>query len=365
MYVACTACKTVYPLTAAQLRAAGGKVRCGRCNTVFDAATGLSDTPEEARAFAEAMLRQVEQEVDDLVGRALGEVQHDGASANVTEDTEPDRPTEAPATGSAALATDTCRDGIDEDTHAWPAGAEFTPPPQEESIEIEQITLGGAETTTVEPPRATTPAPEAQPKPETGTGPEPKPGQDKADGKTDETQDLAAEAEEAAAMLLDHTLPESRTSWGWVLAALVLTALLLGQYAVFERNSLLQRVPALRPALEAVCQRLGCQLPMRREPARLEVLEREIRNHPNIPGALLISAIFVNTADFVQSYPVFEVRFSDVSGHTVALRRFTPAEYLPRGSDPARGMRPGQRVRVLLEVLDPGEKAVSFQFDFL
>jgi hypothetical protein len=62
---------------------------------------------------------------------------------------------------------------------------------------------------------------------------------------------------------------------------------------------------------------------------------------------------------------VFAVSFSDVSGTAVAARRFRPDEYLSDTRNTAGGMQPGERAQLMLEVVDPGERAVSFQFDFL
>jgi predicted Zn finger-like uncharacterized protein len=43
MLTRCPACDTAFRITPAQLRARAGKVRCGRCNTVFDALASLQD----------------------------------------------------------------------------------------------------------------------------------------------------------------------------------------------------------------------------------------------------------------------------------------------------------------------------------
>jgi hypothetical protein len=47
------------------------------------------------------------------------------------------------------------------------------------------------------------------------------------------------------------------------------------------------------------------------------------------------------------------------------MRRFRPAEYLKAKTDIDAGIRSEQRVSVELEVLDPGESAASYQFEFL
>jgi len=165
-------------------------------------------------------------------------------------------------------------------------------------------------------------------------------------------------------LLEDHGVQGARTAWGAIAAALLLTALLVAQYAYTERFRLVQ-ISALRPAIELLCLPLECNLPLRRDLARVEMIEREVREHPNVGDALLVHAAFVNRADFVQAYPVLQVSFSDVAGTPVAVRRFRPEEYLRETLPADTGMAPGQQSLVMLEVIDPGERAVSFQFDFM
>lgn len=327
MYTACPACKTVYPVSAAQLRAAGGRVHCGNCDKIFDATPALFDDPQQAFAFAEQQLREVSREIDDLVGRALDEVsatETAGPPADVQLSQEPGADTQAtetpaetvdpfePGSRAADLAGIVAdkRDvqaRSDRDIYANPVAAEF-------------VTAQAA------------PEPRAQQQP-------------------------------VSPLLFETDAGGARTSWGAIAAALLLTVVLIGQYVWVERYRL-AAIPELRPYLETACAILGCDLPLRHDTAKLEILEREIRNHPHVGDALLVSVTFVNGADFRQRYPIFEVTFSDVSGTPVAMRRFRPEEYLD-DVDPAMGMAPGQQTRVMLEIVDPGNRAVSFQFDFL
>ena len=177
----------------------------------------------------------------------------------------------------------------------------------------------------------------------------------------------ASEALELSAALLysDESHDTGlRIPWGAIAASVFLAVLLLAQIAWVQRYQL-ARLPQIRPALAFFCQPLNCDLPLRHDINRIEVVEREVRDHPHASGALLINASFVNRADFVQAYPVFEISFSDVSGTPVAVRRFPPAAYLIGRQDVSNGMAPGERAQLMLEVVDPGDRAVSFQFDFL
>ncbi len=189
-------------------------------------------------------------------------------------------------------------------------------------------------------------------------------------------QESAQNPEEPAGLTPpDLELDESRPSraratrwrippWQW-LAALLLVLLLALQILWFERARLMQQAPALRPLLVTLCDHLDCRLPPLRDTRAIDLVDRQLYTHPNVPGALMIQATMVNNAAFAQPYPVVELTLSDEQGHPVAMRRFRPEEYL---SDPAeaRGlMPPGTPVDIRLEVVDPGSKALAYEFRFL
>jgi hypothetical protein len=150
----------------------------------------------------------------------------------------------------------------------------------------------------------------------------------------------------------------------WSLASLLMLALLGAQYAYYERYELAGN-PTYRPWLEQMCKHLDCALPPRRDATAFELRERDVRYHPDYEGALLISGTFINGADFDQPYPTVEVMLKDVNGRIVASRRFAPTEYLHNSKAPSGLLKSGTEARLLLEVSDPGNQAVSFEFNFM
>ena len=152
-----------------------------------------------------------------------------------------------------------------------------------------------------------------------------------------------------------------RGAAGWVVAAL-LAALLVLQILIADRARLATD-PAWRPRLEALCAVAHCTLPPWREPTALRVTSREVRPHPSVPGALLITASFSNEAKFAQAWPQLELSLTDFDGQSLGLRRFTPEEYL--GSAPrSERIEPGQSAIVTLEIADPGMRALAFGIEF-
>ncbi len=139
-------------------------------------------------------------------------------------------------------------------------------------------------------------------------------------------------------------------------AAALLALTLAAQGAYFYRAEL-----TTLPLLGEACRMIGCALPARRDLRRIEVLNRDVRPHPQTEQALLVSLTLVNRAAFAQPFPTLEMSFSDTDGRLVALRRFAPAEYRPTE---AASMTPGEPVPLRLELRDPGARGVSFRFRF-
>jgi ribosomal protein S27E len=154
----------------------------------------------------------------------------------------------------------------------------------------------------------------------------------------------------------------ARGPWRGVLAAL-LTLTLLGQLAWLARQRL-ATVPVLRPAVAAVCQRLGCRLPPFRDLRAIRVDEARITSHPDYAQALLVVATVVNTASLAQPWPRLALALTGVGGVVVAERVFEPAEYLPAERQGEGGFAPGSTVEIRLPLADPGAQAAGFRLNW-
>lgn len=155
-----------------------------------------------------------------------------------------------------------------------------------------------------------------------------------------------------------------RTTALFFLGSLVLLMVLAGQILYFERARLI-RYPELRPLILTLCEVVNCELPLLRDTTQIDLLSRQLYTHPNVTGALMIRASMVNNAPYAQPYPILELSLSDEQGHIVAMRRFKPTEYLAAGEDPLAMMTPGSPVAINLEIADPGENALAYEFSFL
>lgn len=152
--------------------------------------------------------------------------------------------------------------------------------------------------------------------------------------------------------------------WPWIAGTVLLSLTLTGQLAYAERDQLLDN-EFVRPWLDRGCAALSCELPLRHATQHLELLTRDIRPHPSVPGALIVSATVRNAAEFAQAYPVVEITLSDLDENRVAMRRFQPRDYLSDTRVIERGLAAGASTALVFEVRDPGKNAVAFEFKFL
>jgi predicted Zn finger-like uncharacterized protein len=151
--------------------------------------------------------------------------------------------------------------------------------------------------------------------------------------------------------------------WPWVTATLLLLLALAAQLAWAKRDVLISD-DTVGPFLRQACASLGCQLPLVQDTSRLSLVARDVQAHPSVPGALLITANLRNDAPFAQPYPVVSITLSDADGKRLAMRRLRPSEYLGDNAVLQRGLAPGGSAALMLEVEDPGGKAVAFEFSF-
>lgn len=191
-----------------------------------------------------------------------------------------------------------------------------------------------------------------------------------------EASDIRATADDAVAApvvsdatrrdLLESSLQapaKKRTGLLWSLVSLLLALILAAQYVYFQRNALATHA-SLRPWLLTFCQYARCQLNPVRAPEQIQILSREVRSHPTIKNTLLIDLELVNDAAFRQPWPQLQLTFSDLNGKMVARRTFAPAEYLSDDQKINTGMPAGVPESIQLVLVDPGPRAVNFEFAF-
>lgn len=157
-------------------------------------------------------------------------------------------------------------------------------------------------------------------------------------------------------------VPDRRRHW-LRLAAIAALSLLLGLQLLLADRARLAGDARWRPTLTLLCGVLRCSLPPWREPAAFALLQRDVRPHPTVPGALRVTATFRNDARWPQPWPSLLLTLSDLDGRSAGARAFVAREYL--GAAPTRsGLASGQSATIAMDVVEPAPRIVAFTFDF-
>ncbi len=149
----------------------------------------------------------------------------------------------------------------------------------------------------------------------------------------------------------------------WIPAVAVALALLLALQLLLADRARLASNPTWRPLLSTVCAALFCDLPPWREPAAFSLLQRDVRQHPSIPGVLRVSATFRNDARWSQPWPRLQLTLSDVNGRRAGERSFRAEEYL--GGPPNQAeLASGESATIAMDLHEPAARIVAYDFKF-
>lgn len=292
----CTHCHTVFRITAEQLQAHGGKVRCGRCLQIFDGMVALAPdapvvpAPEIPQPVAEPP--------------AVAEIE-----------AELDRPLSSPASVEEPVA-------------------EMQPEPETLPQHIALDTSADAEPLSDVQPEvpAETPAVEATEL---------------------EAERLATAAENP--FIHEPETAEAAPHRPWLAAAgIVLAVALAGQAIFFYRGELASRHPLARQWLNAACASAGCNVPLPRvtKAVLIEASDLQLLD-PARPDRIQLTATLRNYAGYDVAYPALDLVLTNATDHTLARRIFLPVDYLGNNRDLRAGLAANAELTVRL-TLDTG-----------
>jgi predicted Zn finger-like uncharacterized protein len=346
MFTVCSKCNLRLTVTAQDLRAAQGYVRCGRCHNVFNALAALADDPARQAVPASVadtqqrpVLTQPEPPGPSATDAAL---EFNPASTNINEVFIEAAAGEGSGTfESIILEGEEPAPAPAEPDHTPPAAPPpgAAPPPPEEPVALEE-------------PAAPEAAPGAALDPQT-------PGVDWSGAA--EVASAVEEPPEAA--LLKPPRAAARLP-GWALPALAgVLAVGLAAQGVHHYRAELAATALLHGPLSALYQTLGLPLAPRWNITDYEIRQLGAITDGAAGGELLVRASISNHATHDQPLPLLRIVMQDRFGNRVAGRDLRPAEYLGPGAPPVSLMRPGQRVDVQVALRDPGQAATGFEVD--
>lgn len=315
----CTACGTMFKVVPDQLKMGDGWVRCGQCAEVFDASASLQEPApplpvlaptspqlEETAVFADApspvQSTPPEADIADVLPEPVVPAKPQGDTQDLAEqllDTGVATP-EVPDTAEVEEAPSPLllHTATHDDLNTMDAGA------------VPLVDVHASEP-------ADTPTPEVS---------------------------FVRQAERKA--FWRRPLVRS--------LLLLIVLLLLGalglQLAVQRRDGLAARVPALRPALEAVCKRLGCEVSAHRH---IESIVIDSSSFNKTRGETYqLSLTLKNTAATALATPAIELTITDTQDQPILRRVLQPADMGIAAVLPAHG-----ETAVALPVALAGEAA--------
>jgi predicted Zn finger-like uncharacterized protein len=363
MFTVCSKCNLRLTVTATDLRAAQGYVRCGRCHNVFNALAALADDPARQAvpaSTADTQQRPVLTQPEPPHPEAATDttLEFNPASTNINEVFIEAAPGERTGTFESIVL-----EGGDEPA---PAAAAPDPviAPQALSAPVTALAqdsaaedLGPMRDALAEPeplrPVATVEAvPQAALDPDTPL----------VDGSV--ASEIASAIEEPPEAALLSPAPATAHLPRWVLqgVACVLALGLVAQMAHHYRAEL-AGTALLHGPMTALYQALGLPLAARWNITDYEIRQLGATTDGAATGDLVVRASISNNATHDQPLPLLRVVMQDHFGNRVAGRDLQPAEYLGPGAPQVSLMRPGQRVDVQVAFRDPGQAATGFEVD--
>lgn len=168
-------------------------------------------------------------------------------------------------------------------------------------------------------------------------------------------------ARDAAFLREPEPAPANRT--GWAIGAALAGLLLLLQAVFVYRTELSVLFPAARQPLSAICQALGCTVPLPRRADLMAIETSDLESDRRHEGVIVLNAQIRNRAPFPQEYPALELTLTDERDQPVLRRVLAPADYLPQTSaeQRARGMASGAEAGVRMHLHAGALKPVGYR----
>lgn len=110
----------------------------------------------------------------------------------------------------------------------------------------------------------------------------------------------------------------------WAVGCVALLMMLSAQWLYFEGHILNEQASYYR-TWQNLCRQLGCQPPLYRQLAEIELAQTQLSVAPD--QTWLLTSLMTNQAVFSQSAPRLRLEVQDFNGHAIAERIFQPAEY--------------------------------------
>lgn len=154
---------------------------------------------------------------------------------------------------------------------------------------------------------------------------------------------------------------KSLRRWPWVLGALLLLLLLLAQIAYHYRGTLVLLFPEVKPYVEALCARQGCELPLPRRIELISIESSDLQADTSNSDVIVLSATLKNRAIFAQQHPLLELTLTDVQDQPVVRRVLVPQDYLGKAVNAQAGFGSDTELAIKVFIEASQVKAVGYR----
>ncbi len=336
MLTRCPACDTRFRVTAEQIKARLGRVRCGACQHAFNALDSLIEEPMLVLTAPPVAARSA----------AVTEPGAEPAVSPVTEGSPGGVPTfvdDAP-THDLVSTPDAAQASSDLD----PLEADQASGDADVSADKDASTATHSELL----------GPESDAQPEL-VAPVEVDMEPQATSEAESLESGDAVSTEVEIQDWDEVIPEPPPRrWPWITGSLLALLILGLQAALAFRVEMAVVWPETKPALVSLCDLAGCEVGL---PAKVGLVGIEASDlHPDTEttGRLTLTATLKNRAPFAQEFPRLELTLTDTADKAVARKVLAPADYLPPRTPIADGMAPNVDIVVTVRV-DSGDMAAS------
>ena len=147
-------------------------------------------------------------------------------------------------------------------------------------------------------------------------------------------------------------------------AIILLLGISLSAQLLWRNHIAYSQDARIRPLLEWACANAACNLPSYSDINAIRSDNLSVRNHPIFKNRLSVNIEFRNTAEFPQKFPIMVLSFNSLSNDIIALREFSPSEYLDSELTDLALMPVMSPVQVNLEVINPGPGIANYTLAF-
>lgn len=366
MLTQCPSCQTTFRVTSEILRVAHGQVRCGRCQTQFDALARLIEETDDGaietgrylrppRAFPQPPPQPGQIEVEEPIEHE--DITLEGRHIEISGVYEAIDET---GQGEHAVREEVVEEWVEIDDEE---GESVDAAPQVIDMQREYATVVDADDEDDIRAAAAEMAAEREARFESrgrkhALGLAPREGSRPSGARSQ----VAAAAAEPNEFDFPTTQRRPQAARVWKTLALPLALVLLVQ-VVHNYRSTLARHPRIGAPLQSMYAALGLTLRPDWNLHAYEVQQWGVISDPATPGTLKVRASVKNLAAFAQPYPLLKLVLEDRWGEQVRAREFEPAEYLDATTAPNRLLEPAQQASATVAIVDPGPDAEGFRFD--